>query len=521
MKRSSKNPAIDFVHRAIADRLVGAIAPTVVSATMDRPKWEAIPDSPQMQALITPADELFFGGGAGGGKSFLLLGLALTRHKNSIIFRREYPQLRELITKSKEIVGRAGKYNGTDKAWILNDGRSLEFGAMQYEDDKEKFQGRPHDLKAFDEITHFTETQYTYCIAWNRTADPDQRCRVVCTGNPPNNAEGQWVTKYWGAWLDPEHPNPAKPGELRWYAMIAGESIEVESGDPFEHEGETIYPRSRTFIPARVSDNPYLKRTNYTSVLQGLPEPLRSQMLYGDFSLGLEDDVYQVIPTKWIDIAQARWKPDFPVYANIPQSALGVDPARGGKDETAIAERWGNWFSVTGYPGKETPDGRSVVERVLHHRRGVPAINVDVIGVGSSPVDILKDMGLNPFALSSGAAAVIRTGSGKVIPLTDQTGTLGFTNLRAYWWWKMREALDPELGSTTALPPIPELKADLCSPRWRLSSNKIQVESKDDIKKRIGRSPGKGEAVVYANVVSAIQRSSPPITGGKLEQPKF
>ncbi len=520
MKRS-KNPAIDWVHRAIADRVAGGVSGLVTPNTERRFAWKPIPDSPQVQALLSTADELFFGGGAGGGKSDLLLGLALTQHKESIIFRREYPQLKGLIKRSREIVGREGRYNSTEKVWSLADGRSLEFGAMQYEEDKEKYQGRPHDLKGFDEITHFTESQYTYTIGWNRTADPNQRCRVVCTGNPPTNAEGQWVARYWGAWLDPAHPNPAKPGELRWYATIAGESIEVESGEPFEYQGETIYPRSRTFIPARVADNPYLKATNYASVLQGLPEPLRSQLLYGDFSIGLEDDIYQVIPTKWVDLAQARWEPDYFIHANIPQSALGVDPARGGKDETAIAERWGNWFSVTGYPGKETPDGRSVVERVLHHRRGRPAINVDVVGVGSSPVDILRDMGLAPYALSSGAAAVIRAGNGKVIPLTDQTGTLGFTNLRAYWWWKMREALDPELGSAIALPPLPELKSDLCSARWKLSGNKIQVESKDDIKKRIGRSPGKGEAVVYANIVNAVQRSSAPITGGSVASPKF
>ena len=59
-------------------------------------------------------------------------------------------------------------------------------------------------------LTQFTETQFRYLIAWNRSVDSNQRCRVVCTGNPPTEAEGQWVIDYWGPWLDEHHPNPAE-----------------------------------------------------------------------------------------------------------------------------------------------------------------------------------------------------------------------------------------------------------------------------------------------------------------------
>jgi hypothetical protein len=60
---------------------------------------------------------------------------------------------------------------------------------------------------------------------------------------------------------------------------------------------------SRTFIPSRVSDNPYLMGTGYMTQLQSLPEPLRSQMLYGDFKAGVQDDPWQVIPTAWVEAA--------------------------------------------------------------------------------------------------------------------------------------------------------------------------------------------------------------------------
>ncbi|MGM7379778.1 terminase, partial [Acinetobacter baumannii] len=117
---------------------------------------------------------------------------------------------------------------------------------------------------------------------------------------------------------------PAQPGELRWFANVNGKEQEVESNKPFVIIDEQIVydfdpkdfalediikPTSRTFIPARVTDNKYYMETGYMSTLQALPEPLRSQMLYGDFGAGIEDDPWQVIPTEWVEAAQARWKP--------------------------------------------------------------------------------------------------------------------------------------------------------------------------------------------------------------------
>jgi hypothetical protein len=450
------------------------------------PEWAPLP-GPQTMALNSKADILFFGGAAGGGKSDLLLGAALTQHMRSIVFRREYPQLKGLEDRSREIVRDCGQYNGTDKIWRLARGRQMEFGAVQNLGDEQRYQGRPHDLKGFDEITHFQESQFRFLAGWLRTTVPGQRCRIICTGNPPVSAEGDWVIKFWGPWLDPQHPNPAAPGELRWYTTIDGEDREVESGEPFLHNGELLVPKSRTFIPARVEDNPYLLDSGYRSTLQSLPEPLRSKMLYGDFSAGREDDPWQVIPTAWVTLAQERWrqrsKPE------LPMTALGVDVARGGQDSTVLTPRHGNWFGEQKiYPGTSTPDGPSVAGLVISLLSGTPTINVDVIGVGTSVYDNLKQRNLN---------AVPMNGSERS-EATDKTGQLNFRNKRAEWWWKMREALDPHDGDDLALPPDRGLLADLCAPRWKVSAQGIQVEAKEDIIKRIGRSPDKGDSAVYA-----------------------
>src|SRR5712692_3740070 len=116
---------------------------------LDRRPWVPLP-GPQQQAYESLADEVFFGGAAGPGKTQLLLGLAYTAHRNSIIFRRESTQFREIIEQSQQMIGDNGSYNGQDHLWRLNDGRTIEFGSVQHEGDVRKYQGRPHDLIALD-----------------------------------------------------------------------------------------------------------------------------------------------------------------------------------------------------------------------------------------------------------------------------------------------------------------------------------------------------------------------------------
>lgn len=450
--------------------------------------WVPLP-GPQAAAYRSEADEMFYGGSAGGGKTDLLLGLALTAHRKAIIFRRESTQLQGIYDRLLvDLIKSRKGFNGQANIW-RGLGRQIEFGAVNNPGDEQKYQGRPHDLVGLDEITHFHESQYKFLSGWLRTTVPGQRCRIVCTGNPPTDSNGEWVIRHWGAWLQKNHSNPALPGELRWYAMIGGVETEMPGGDTVVIDGETITPRSRTFIPSSVEDNPFLMATGYKATLQALPEPLRSQMLKGDFLAGVGDDPWQVMPTAWVEAAMDRWTADG--KTGRPMDSVGVDPARGGRDETCVGTRHGGWFGeIASYPGSDTPDGPVVASLAVSRSRDGAPIHVDVIGIGSSVYDHLKGMGVHTVPVNNAEGC-----QGE----TDRTGQFGFVNVRAMDYWRMREALDPDTGDMLALPRDSKLKADLCAPRWKITARGIQIEEKEQIRKRLGRSTNQGDAVVLAN----------------------
>jgi hypothetical protein len=466
---------------------------------------------PQTQTYDSLADVIGFGGSAGGGKSQLIIGLASCEHQHSLILRRESTQVRALIDEAVKIFGDTGSLNRNTGIWTgLPGGRQIEFGGVANPGDEQKYRGRPHDFLAFDEADHFSEQTVRFLSAWCRTTTPGQRCRVVLTFNPPASAEGRWLLSYLGPWLDRKHPRPARPGELRWYATLPdGKETECPNGETIQAGSETITPKSRTFIPSRVTDNPFLMATGYVSQLQALPEPLRSQLLFGDMAAGLQDDPWQVIPTAWIEAAMARWKPTPP--EGCPLTALGVDVAYGGDDKTVLARRVRTWFAkLEKHPGRSTPDGQATAGLILKAVSGgdvrdrLALVNIDAIGYGASAYDQVKGNLPNVKAIVASAAT----------NRMDRAKVLHFANLRAYAHWSLREALDPKTGDNLMLPPDPELLADLAAPRWEMRSSGIIIEDKNEIKERIGRSPDCGESVILANLQMAIPSSPPTAFGG-------
>jgi hypothetical protein len=465
-------------------------------------------NQPQTEAYYSKADMMLFGGSPGGGKSDLLVGLALTEHHRSVIFRSQSVDLRGLEERIITIAGRDG-WNGADKI-LRRDGKILELGHLAKPGAELSWQGRAHDFIGFDEGAQLSRAKVSFVMGWLRSVVPNQRRRVVIASNPPTGGEGEWLVEWFAPWLDPKYLNPAKPGELR-YAVTAPDrdattvwlpdsspvifinDREHRKAEPHElGRDDVITPLSRTFVPSMLRDNPFLRDTGYRAQLQALPEPLRSQLLNGDFMAGRADHEWQVIPTQWVKEAQARWTPKPPDQAAM--SAIGVDVAQGGMDNSVLAPRHGPWYAMPiSRPGVETPNPSDVAGMVVTHRRNGAVVVIDMGGgFGGGVKERLteNDIEITPYNGSNESHA------------KTKDGQLEFFNKRAEAHWRFREALDPDQdeGSPIALPPDPQILADLTAPRWKLTARGIQIESKEELKKpeRLGRSPDKGDAIVMA-----------------------
>ena len=453
-------------------------------------KWIPQP-GPQTESYYSEADILLYGGTAGSGKSDLILGIASTVQKRSLIMRQQYNDLDFLTTRAIEMQGSRLGFNGSNPPSLRTaDGRFIQWTGAK----KEGWMGTPFDFKAFDEAVQIPEDVIRFHLGWLRTAEAGLRTRAILTTNPPTDSTGDWIIPMFGPWLDLTHPDPAKPGELRWYCMDPdGKDFPVPGPEPYLFPGQPrpVTPMSRTFIPAKLADNVYYARGDYGAKLDAMPEPYRSAYRDGNFMAFRQDQENQVLPVDWVMAAQKRWEPGVP--RDMTMTAMGVDVGAGGKDRVVLAPRYGEWFApLITVAGKDAPDGSAQAALITKHRRDSCAVVVDVGGgYGGDCVGRLKDNGMTPikFNGSEGSAARTKDGSGRI-----------FVNKRAEAYWRFREALNPDQpgGSIIALPDDAELRSELTAVTFIPDILKVQIESKIDVKKRLGRSPDKADAVVMA-----------------------
>ncbi len=461
-------------------------------------KWIPNP-GPQTEAYFSKADQLLYGGEPGGGKSQLLLGLAFNEHSQSLIMRRKYGDLSQLLDDAIRIHGTKKGVNQSPPPLIqITPARFIDFDAAQHVGDETKRMGKGRDLVGFDEATHFAEAQVRFIMGWARTADPKQRVRVVMATNPPLTAEGLWVIRMFAPWLDPQYPFPAKPGELRFFVSDEdGNDKWVDGPGEYEVNGKMVTALSRTYIPAKVTDNPYYVASGYQKQLDALPEPYRS-ILLGGFQTTFKDAANQIIPTAWVQLAQQRWKSRPPMIEGmqIPMCSMGVDCSGGGTDPMIIAPRHDTWWpELIIIPAKDIPDDRAGAHcgaMVVKHRTDEALVIVDMGGgYGGPTYEHLKSI---PVEVEKyiGAESTIRR---------SRDGKLRFRNKRSAALWAFRELLDPGQpgGSSAQLPPSNELLADLTAPTFEIDSQgQIQAESKKDVVARLGRSTDRGDAVMMS-----------------------
>jgi hypothetical protein len=220
--------------------------------------WE--PTDKQAEYLAASEFEVLFGGSAGGGKSEALvidaLGLwqkaIMYPDYRAIIFRPSFPELRELERRMQEIypfVAPGAVFNKTDHAWKFPSGAEIYTSYLASDDDRYRFQTFEFQFIAFEELTQWaTDACYVYLFSRLRSSNPNLKCVMRSNCNPGGRGH-EWVKQRWGI---RDHGGPT----------LSRQIVTLDSG-----ETRSI---TRRFIPARLSDNPYLG-ADYEATLALLP----------------------------------------------------------------------------------------------------------------------------------------------------------------------------------------------------------------------------------------------------------
>jgi hypothetical protein len=243
-------------------------------------------------------------------------------------------------------------------------------------------------------------------------------------------------------------------------------------------------PNPKLITPAWVADK-YLR--------WGPESPAYQARVKGQFPTEADDTL---IPLAWIEAAMERWD-DTP---EGQPSELGVDVARFGSDKTVIAPRKGvKVLPLQVYAKQDTMETAGHVI-AAYREYGVTSIKVDEIGIGAGVVDRLNELRYPVVGINVAEAA---------------TDPEKFADLRSELWWYLREKLNPNPNinpNPIALPRDDELLGDLSGIKYKYTSKgRIRVESKEEMRKRLKRSPDRGDAVVLA--FAPVATLDPGLTG--------
>lgn len=209
-----------------------------------------------------------------------------------------------------------------------------------------------------------------------------------------------------------------------------------------------------------------------------------------------------LIRMEWIRRAIALHDPDHPKHDKLREGpgALGVDVANSPSGDLGVIVR-GVGAIVEEIEAKPCPNanelGAEAVALASLYTIAPANVGIDSVGVGAGAVNEARRQGWAIQDLGGGEGEVYMEGAEH------------FANFRSQMHWQLRK--DMEAGKV-GIPNDTKLKNDLLAARWTIRGGKIIVESKEAIIKRLGRSPDRGDAVVYWNWARQFVKSASGLT---------
>lgn len=255
---------------------------------------------PQTEFLKNSADIIFYGGAAGSGKTYALLLETLSCYDikgfNCAIFRKNSTQIRSpggLWANSHSIFRYfGGVAREAPLEWTFPSGAVIKFAHIDHENDVYAWQGSQICLICFDELTHFSRSQFFYMLSRNRSTC-GIRPYVRATTNPDADS---WVRQFIDWWIDPDTGLAIenRSGVIRWFIIVNDSVVWADSKEELAISNPDIPPKSFTFINASIYDNQKLLKSdpNYLSNLHALSRVERERLLHGNWNVRPSGGLY-------------------------------------------------------------------------------------------------------------------------------------------------------------------------------------------------------------------------------------
>lgn len=255
-------------------------------------------EGPQEDFHASPADIVIYGGAAGGGKTRGILVEPLRHIDNpgfrAVIFRRTSPQIEQpggMWDESSELYTLLGAQPRLKThAWRFPSGAVVRFGHIQHEKDMYDWKGAQVALLEFDQLEEFTGRQFFYMLSRLRSlAGVRPYVRATANPVPDDDPVGGWLAEFISWWWDPEtgYPILERAGVLRWFVRIGDEIEWGDTRDQLVDRRPNSRPKSVTFIPAKLSDNPTLMEMDpdYRANLEAQSLVERERLLGGNWKI--------------------------------------------------------------------------------------------------------------------------------------------------------------------------------------------------------------------------------------------